>query len=583
MKKIILMILVIVSAIPLLAQEYREIPVAVYRDKMKAGWIGQIAGVCWGAPTEFKFNGVIIPEDKMPEWKPEMINNAFGQDDLYVEMTFLRSLEQYGPDISQRQAGIDFANSGYQLWHANDAGRKNLRRGIAPPDSGHPAFNVHADDIDYQIESDFSGLIAPGLPSVVIELGYKFGGLMNYGDGLYAGQFVGGMYAHAFFETDIDLIIHAGLNCIPYDSQYAEMVRDVCGWYRENPNDWTTCWQKINEKYQKNKDYRRLTCNSGNFNIDAKINGAYILTGLLYGKGSLDQTIIISTRCGQDSDCNPSNAGGILFTTLGFSKLPPRFSEKLDETKKFSYTAYDFPALIDVCEKLARQAVLKSGGRVVKRNGEEVFLIPEQQTSAVKVTKVQRGIFGREKIVTVKTPPELQLKPYKPSWQPDPPQNVKFTDAENKRINIRDYKLDEAVEKFFPGWKLIDCGPDMNPGFREEYHGKKNVVMTHPKARGEACMLTKTVTLPKNKATLKLRVAAHDAAKAEFDWELIVKADGKELLKQRIVGGWTDIAVDLSEYAGKTVKLELLNQPNGWSCEAGYWNEINLQIELITK
>ena len=32
------------------------------------------------------------------------------------------------------------------------------------------------------------------------------------------------------------------------------------------------------------------------FNIDAKINGAYIVMGLLYGKRDLDQTIIISTR-----------------------------------------------------------------------------------------------------------------------------------------------------------------------------------------------------------------------------------------------------------------------------------------------
>ena len=24
-----------------------------YADKMKAGWIGQMAGVAWGAPTEF--------------------------------------------------------------------------------------------------------------------------------------------------------------------------------------------------------------------------------------------------------------------------------------------------------------------------------------------------------------------------------------------------------------------------------------------------------------------------------------------------------------------------------------------------
>ena len=87
-----------------------------------------------------------------------MINDAFGQDDLYVEMTFLRSMEEYGLDVSIRQAGLDFANSGYPLWCANDAGRKNLRRGVAPPDSGHPQFNKCPNDIDYQIEV---GLLRP--------------------------------------------------------------------------------------------------------------------------------------------------------------------------------------------------------------------------------------------------------------------------------------------------------------------------------------------------------------------------------------------------------------------------------------
>ena len=179
----------------------RRLAVAVYRDKMKGAWLGQMAGVGWGQPTEFNWKAQIIPEDKMPPWNPAMINQH-GNDDLYVEMTFLKTLETYGLDVSIRQAGIDFANSGYQLWHANTAGRENLCAGIAPPDSGHPKFNKHADDIDYQIEADFSGLIAPGMPNVAIALGEMFGRLMNYGDGLYGGQFVGGMYAEAFFETD---------------------------------------------------------------------------------------------------------------------------------------------------------------------------------------------------------------------------------------------------------------------------------------------------------------------------------------------------------------------------------------------
>jgi len=135
-----------------------------------------------------------------------MINQQ-EQDDLYVEMTFLKTLEDYGFDVSIRQAGIDFANSQYQLAHANEHGRNNLRLGIAPPYSGHPKYNGHADDIDYQIEADFSGLISPGMPNLVIELAEKFGRLMNYGDGVYGGQFVGAMYANAFFETDIEKLL----------------------------------------------------------------------------------------------------------------------------------------------------------------------------------------------------------------------------------------------------------------------------------------------------------------------------------------------------------------------------------------
>jgi hypothetical protein len=328
----------------LLAQETdtevteRRISVSEYRNKMKAGWIGQMVGVGWGAPTEFRYMNRIIPKDEVPEWMPKMVN-VWGQDDLYVEMTFLRTLEIYGLDVSMHQAGIDFANSKYMLWHANEAGRSNLRNGIAPPDCSHPQFNEHADDIDYQIEADFSGLIAPGLPNTVIALGEKFGRLMNYGD-----------------------------------------VRDVIHWHKENPDDWKETWQLVNEKYHENPDYRRLSCSeaaNNDFNIDAKINGAYIVMGLLYGNSDPDMTTVISMRCGQDSDCNPSNAAGILFTTISYDSLPDKYISALELDKKFSYTEYNFQMLSDVCVKLAAEIVVKAGGRIEKNDlGEEVFIIP---------------------------------------------------------------------------------------------------------------------------------------------------------------------------------------------------------------
>jgi len=531
----------------------RRIAVEDYTDKMKAGWIGQMAGVGWGGPTEFRYRGEIIPEDKIPTWKPELINQ-FNQDDIYVEMTFLRSLELYGMDVSIRQAGIDFANSGYALWHANNAGRTLLRSGIAPPDSGHPEFNTHADDIDYQIEADYAGLIAPGMPNVAIELGETFGRLMNYGDGLYGGQFVGGMYAEAFFEDDMEKIVHAGLKCIPKESQYAECIRDVLAWYKQNPNDWQKTWQLIEEKYQDNPDYRKFSCDKGAFNIDAKINGAYIVMGLLYGEGDPDKTIIISTRCGQDSDCNPSNSGGILFTTIGFKNLPDKFKSALNPEGKFSHTPYNFPTLVSVSEKLVRQSVIRAGGKIEKdSDGKEIFVIP------------------------IKKPKPSKLEQ---CWEPGPVANSKFSEAEMAKITaIAGKDISEDVSKFAPGWKVKNCGPDMDPGFKEKTMGKNNVLLTHPLNEKTGCELSRKVKLPADKkTTLHLTVGHHP----EGDWDLIVAVDGKEIARKAVSKQttgrdvWMQAEVDLSDYTGKEVKLELINQPTGWKFEAGYWAEISL-------
>jgi hypothetical protein len=537
-------------------KQFRRLAVAEYVDKMKAGWIGQMAGVGWGGPTEFRFRGQIIPEDKMPKWEPEMVNQ-FGQDDIYVEMTFLRSLELYGFDVSIRQAGIDFANSGYALWHANRYGRENLRNGIAPPDSGHPEFNKHADDIDYQIEADYAGLISPGMPNLAIELGEKFGRLMNYGDGLYGGQLVAGMYAEAFFETDMEKIVRAGLKCIPQQSQYAECIRDVLNWYKQNPDDWKKTWQLIEDKYQDNPDYRRFSCGDDrNFNIDAKINGAYIVMGMLYGGRDPDKTIIISTRCGQDSDCNPSNAAGVLFTTIGFSKLPARFTSALDPKGKFSHTPYTFPKLVEVSKKLVRQALKRSGGRIEEdAAGQEVFVIPVEQPKPSKLEQC---------------------------WEPGPIANSRFTEAERKKIYMSVTKdLDKAIEKFAPGWNIAKCGDDADVGLHGRIQGKDNVLVTHPLDEDTACVLSKRLMIPKGKKSTLRLVVGHDP---NGDWELIVKADGKEMTrttvgKETAPDGWMDVSIDLSAYAGDAVQVELLNQANGWEWETGLWAQIDLVSE----
>lgn len=540
------------------AQDERRLSLPDYQDRMKGGWVGQMAGVCWGGPTEFKWVDEIIPPGDVPVWRPEMINDAFGQDDLYVEMTFLRTLESRGLGVSRREAGIDFANSEYRLWCANEAGRTNLRRGIAPPDSSHPRFNTRPNDIDYQIEADFAGLISPGLPNAVIGFGNTFGRLMNYGDGLYGGQFMGGMYAAAFFERDIGKVIAAGLACIPADSQYAGMVRDLVQWHRENPGDWEATWARCQKKYREDPAYQKAS----NGGIDVKINGAYVLLGLLYGDGDMDRTIQIAMRAGLDSDCNPSSAGGVLGAMLGYSRLPARFSEKLNPSLVFSYTAYTFPQLLAASEKLARQNVVRQGGRIdVDAAGHEVFVIPRQ---------------------TAKSNP-LEL-----SWAPGPVAGVRFTPEEYARIRFRPHPADVAgddptqrvqgaIDVLFPGWRTSPNGPDQRPGYRADYEGRDHVVMTQPLAGETAVVLSRRLEVPKS-ASPRLRVTVANAYQSGL--VLVAKIDGHEVQRTTVEGRkavWRTLEIELAPFAGRGVTVELVAQAQSGTSAAAFWGAIDLE------
>ena len=94
--------------------------------------------------------------------------------------------------------------------------------------------------------------------------------------------------------------------------------------------------------------------------------------------------------------------------------------------------------------------------------------------------------------------------------------------------------------------------------------------------RNTGCVLAREVEIPAGEKTALHLVVGHDP---KGDWTLVVKADGKALLQQPVsqataTGGWLDVRVDLSAYAGRKVQLELVNQPSDWAYEAGYWAEI---------
>ncbi len=343
---------------------YEQISLSKLRDKIAGGWAGQMIGVSYGAPTEFRYRESIIPEDKLPEWEPNKVAESIDQDDLYVDMTFAQVLDDKGLDATVEDFGAMFKETKYNLWHANLAARRALKRGVPATLSGTPEYNAHANDIDFQIEADFVGLMAPGLPQASNDLCYRAGRVMNHGDGIYGGMFVSCMYAAAFFESDPRKLVAAGLACLPPQSPYARLISDVVEWSEEHPEDWIKVWNLVEEKWNKREPCPEGAANS--FNIDAKLNGAYIALGMLYGDGDFSKTLTISTRCGQDSDCNPASALGILGVVSGLEGIPDKYKSGIEKIadEKFSYTNYSFRTIVDSTEKRAIAMAERHGGRV---------------------------------------------------------------------------------------------------------------------------------------------------------------------------------------------------------------------------
>ncbi len=342
----------------------RDISPATLKDKIAGGWAGKMIGVTYGAPTEFRAQGEIY--NGPVNWVPSDVKGSIWQDDIYVQLTFLMSMDKYGMDAPARKFQEMFARAGYPLWHANMQARKNYYDSIFAPQSGYPVNNIHADDIDFQIEADYIGFMCPGMPRTASGIAEKIGHIMNYGDGVYGGIFVSALYSWAYFENDIPGIINRALQSLPSQSDYYRIISDVISLHEHYPDNWQQAWQELWNKW----GYDHICSAGTSFNIDAKLNGAFIVMGLLYGEGDPEKTLDISTRCGQDSDCNPSNAMAVLGVIKGFSGLPEDMQKAVNAIgdSVFINTTYSYNTAVQSTYNYATDLIMSNGGNVSGNN-----------------------------------------------------------------------------------------------------------------------------------------------------------------------------------------------------------------------
>lgn len=305
-------------------------------NKIKGGWAGQTIGVVYGAPVEFKYNGSMVPKNHIIPWGEHYVKYWWYKkpglfDDVYTDLNFVEAFEKYGVDAPSDSIAKHWSTTAYHLAHANQASRYNILNGIMPPASGNWKNNPHADDIDFQIEADFIGFMSPGMVNAATDIADRVGHIMNSGDGYYGGVFVSALYSLAFVSNDPVYITEQAIKTIPAGTKFYDCISDVIKWHKEYPNDWKQTWFELQKKWDHD-----VGCPKGvflGFNIDAKINSAYVAIGLLYGNGDFSKSIDIAARCGQDADCNPATVGGVLGVILGYDQIPAYWLNPLKEVQ----------------------------------------------------------------------------------------------------------------------------------------------------------------------------------------------------------------------------------------------------------
>ncbi len=547
-------------------QKYRRLPVQEFRDKMKAGWIGQMVGAAWGMPIEFQFNGEIVPESRLPEWDPPMINDSLTNDDVFRDTQLLYLLDKLGIDITPRRAMIEQA----LVWQPPS---NQLLAGFYPPGRG-VYFSI--------LSGDVIGLVSPGLPNSAISLSEQLAGRMN--DGVYAGQWLDGMYAEAIFEKSPRNLIEAGLRVIPENCRMAEAIRDVIRWHQENPNDWQKTWQLIQQKWRgTGGGWTVGGLPAGSPPPGSYVNTMYVVMALLHGEGDLDKSMRICIQSGDDTDSTTPSVGGVLAATLGYSNLPERFKAPIEAQTKLHYLfdntawhgdakgVYTMPEVYEATERVARRVVIKAGGRIEKNAaGEEVFVLSVSDPVPSRIERFESPApvpTGRAAAAAA-------------------PAGERLTSEELAKIRGTGPAARRAFEKWAPGWML---GGNCDLGLAPEIYGKEDILVTYPPDKNSPCKLTKQITIPAGMQTMMQVVLANARGGA---FTLVVNVDGQEAFVRHVYNRWSNANekpwlhayIDLTRWAGKTVTVELVNKPNPlWNYDWAYWSDILFESRAAGK
>ena len=362
-------------------------------DKISAFWLGQLVGNYYGLPFEniyidepvpFLVDRIYTYEDdesillNRNDWRgfiPIFMNaveGAFADDDTDIEFITLHAVEKYGLDLTYPEITEMWKKHiNRRIWVANQTARSLMSKGLVAPETGRKENNRNWFQIDPQLVNEIWSAFYPGMTKKAGERALWGARITNDDWGTHPTIAYGVMISAAFFESDVEKLVQMAIDAIPDEGPFAEGIRDVVEWHKENV-DWRDTRKLIHEKYYK---YKKGSYNAPVSVVSSLNNGLCGIMAILYGEGDFMKTVGIAVSAGYDCDNQAATCAGLIGVIHGTNCLPEEMIEKFNNqyvcfTRDDVQIATPLSEIEERISAIAKTAILDNGGRVEIRRME---------------------------------------------------------------------------------------------------------------------------------------------------------------------------------------------------------------------
>lgn len=282
---------------------------------IEAAWRAQLVGGAVGTAIE--------------GYTAEAIAAAFGpirdyvrppntyNDDITFELAFLEAFAAHGLAVTSQAIGEEWVALVPFGWSAEGVALDNLRRGVAPPDSG-VLDNPFDEWIGAQMRGATCGMVVPGRAREAARLAWLDARISHAGNGILGEVFNAVLAARAFVERDMRALLLGTIALFDPRTEYGAAVHEAAAACREHA-DWRAAWAACEARYV---DYNW---------VHVLPNAAAQVVALWFGQGEFDRTLEVACGVGHDVDCNAAQVLTAIGIMHGPGAIAARWTDPLGE------------------------------------------------------------------------------------------------------------------------------------------------------------------------------------------------------------------------------------------------------------